>query len=161
MRISLAQPKQGPQLREKHFARRPNVPRTQILSSHLAGGRRRVAVGRSGKLNVGCARRESLLLQSARQIPPWRVCFVRVPSTPRQQPLEKSATNWRTQVKEIEEVNEAGSCALSLPSAWRAFPQQTKSEQTSQQTHHAKPPLIRNPVFAQPTQPPNIHLPVV
>ena len=63
-------------------------------------------MGRSGKLQVGCARRKSPLPYGARQVPPWRVLRPRS-LTPRRQPLEKSATDWRTQVKEIEEANEA------------------------------------------------------
>jgi hypothetical protein len=90
-------------------------------------------VGRLGKLKVGCARRGSVLY-NARQVPPWRVLRPRY-FTPRRRPLEKSATDWRTQAKEIEEVNEAGTCALSILLVSRAFPRANK-EQSRRRSKH-------------------------
>jgi hypothetical protein len=91
-------------------------------------------VGRSGKLQVGCARRKSPLPYGARQVPPWRVLRPRS-LTPRRQPLEKSATDWRTQVKEIEEANEAGTFALSALLVARALPR-ANTEQSRRRSKH-------------------------
>lgn len=114
-------------------------------------------MGRSGKLQVGCARRKSPLPYGARQVPPWRVLRPRS-LTPRRQPLEKSATDWRTQVKEIEEANEAGTFALSALLVARALPRANTEQSRRRSKHHPKPPLIRDPLPAQPTQPPSVYL---
>jgi hypothetical protein len=74
-----------------------------------------------------CAR----LVHSARALGPR-------PRTPRR-PLENSAANRQTQVKEIEEVNEAGTCAPIPDSKTHARPLSSKQGKQTDLTANAPP----------------------